>query len=94
MTPDAPGPGRRWQDDIGPFLTLGIQLALAVVIFFFLGKWLDGKLGTDPWLTIGGLALGVTGGMIKFFRSAMQLGRRADRAAKEEGEKDGHAEGR
>jgi hypothetical protein len=31
--------------DFGPFLTLGLQLAISVVVFFFIGYWLDGKFG-------------------------------------------------
>ena len=39
---------------VAPLLTSGMQLALAVVVFFFIGYWLDGKLGTSPWCSIGG----------------------------------------
>ena len=61
-----------------PFLTLGIQLALSVVIFFFLGKWLDGRLNTSPWLMLGGLVIGGVGGMVKFITSVMKLGQQQD----------------
>jgi F0F1-type ATP synthase assembly protein I len=61
-----------------PFLTLGIQLALAVVVFFFLGKWLDGRFNTSPWLMFGGLIIGVVGGMVKFITSVMKLGQQQD----------------
>jgi len=73
-----PSPRRGWTSDIGPFLTMGAQLALAVLVCGLLGRWLDSELGTAPWLMIGGLALGVLGGFIKFIRTAMALGRRAD----------------
>ena len=63
---------------LGPMLTLGIQLALSIVIFFFLGKWLDSKLETSPWLMLGGLAVGGVGGMIKFISAAMKLGQQQD----------------
>ncbi len=69
--------------DFGPFLTLGLQLAISVVAFFFIGYWLDGKFGTSPWLTIGGAFLGATGGLIKFLREAIALGRKADAEFKE-----------
>ena len=68
----------------GPYLTLGLQLALTVVVFFFLGRWLDGKFGTDPWLMLAGLALGVGGGMTAFLRKALELGREEDRESEEE----------
>ena len=61
-----------------PFLTLGIQLALSIVVFFFLGKWLDGRFNTSPWLMIGGLLIGGVGGMVKFITSVMTLGQQQD----------------
>ncbi len=69
--------------DFGPFLTMGMQLAISVVVFFFIGYWLDRKFGTSPWCTIGGAALGVTGGLIKFLKTATALGKKADRNFKE-----------
>jgi ATP synthase protein I len=76
--------GRRWPKDLGAFLTLGLQLALSVVVFFFLGRWLDGVFDTSPWLMLTGAAVGITGGMIKFLRTAMELGRNADARMKQE----------
>lgn len=77
---DRTGKGfRLWNSDIGPFLTLGIQLALAVVVFFFIGRWLDGLWGTEPWLMLAGLLLGAAGGFIHFFRTVSALDRRSDR---------------
>lgn len=64
--------------DFGPFLTLGLQLAISVVVFFFIGYWLDGKFGTAPWCTLGGAFLGAAGGLIKFLREAISLGKQAD----------------
>ena len=63
---------------LGTYLTLGMQLAVAVTVFFFLGQWLDTKFGTQPWLLIASLLIGITGGFIKFFRTAIDLGRKAD----------------
>lgn len=84
-----PGGGTRpWSRELGPFLTLGLQLAFAVVGFFFLGRWADHEFGTNPWLTLLGLGLGMAGGFVKFFRTARQLGEQSDRAAEKE-ERDG-----
>jgi F0F1-type ATP synthase assembly protein I len=63
---------------------MGIQLALAVVVFFFVGRWLDGKLGTAPWLMLAGLLVGIAGGLTKFLRAALALGKEANRDAEEE----------
>ena len=76
-------PRRSWGVQMGPYLTLGLQLALTVVVCFFLGRWLDTVFGTAPWLMISGLALGVAGGFISFFRTAIALGKKEDREAAE-----------
>ena len=47
-----------WFAGAGVFLTVGIQLAVTVVVLFFLGRWLDERLGTSPWLMLAGLLLG------------------------------------
>lgn len=68
--------------EYGQFLTLGMQLAVAVVVFFFLGRWLDDRFDTSPWLTLSGAAIGITGGMIKFIKSAQELGKKVDEEIK------------
>lgn len=45
--------------EIGYFSTLGLQVAFAVIIGFFFGKWLDGKFNTHPWLTYIFLLVGI-----------------------------------
>ncbi|MGB2958549.1 MAG: AtpZ/AtpI family protein [Bacteroidota bacterium] len=73
--------GRWWSSEGATYLTMGMQLALSVIVFFFLGRWLDGMLETAPWLMIAGLAVGIVGGFIKFFTTAVSLGKRANRDA-------------
>ncbi|MEK7264151.1 MAG: AtpZ/AtpI family protein [Bacteroidota bacterium] len=55
------------------YLGLGLQLAGAVVLFFFIGKWCDEQFGTAPWLMIIGLLLGSVGGFISFFKKISSL---------------------
>ena len=78
------GLGSKWARDFGPFLTLGLQLAITVVVFFLLGRWLDGKLGTSPWCMLVGLAIGIVGGFIRFFKTAIEIGNRSDTEKKNE----------
>ncbi|MCX7984907.1 MAG: AtpZ/AtpI family protein [Bacteroidetes bacterium] len=59
--------------NIAPYLTLGVQLALAVIVFFAIGWWFDNTIGTDPWGKLIGVVVGVTGGMIKFFRTVREM---------------------
>ena len=58
---------------------LGIELALSTVIGLLLGRWLDGKFGTEPWLTLVGLVFGVIAG----FRSLIETARKATRNSDE-----------
>ena len=71
----------KWSSDYGPYLTLGLQLALTVVVFFFIGRWVDNWLGTSPWLMIVGLGLGIAGGFLQFFRTVIALGKEEDEKA-------------
>ena len=38
----------------------GFIIALPLVFFALIGKWLDHKFGTFPWLTLAGIALAIT----------------------------------
>jgi F0F1-type ATP synthase assembly protein I len=48
---------------------LGIQLAVSVLFFVFLGQWLDRRLGTPGLFTIMGAFLGFGGTMWSLVRS-------------------------
>jgi F0F1-type ATP synthase assembly protein I len=75
-----------WREIVGPYLTMGLELAIAVVGMFFLGKWIDGWLDTQPWGMYIGLCFGVVGGFIHFIRRALELGAKED-AQQEKDEK-------
>jgi ATP synthase protein I len=59
--------------EIGPYASLGTQLAAAVIVFVFLGRWLDDELDTKPLYMVIGAIVGISGGMIKFYRSIIEL---------------------
>jgi F0F1-type ATP synthase assembly protein I len=40
------------------FAGLGIQFAIGIVLFLYLGKWIDSRLGTSPAGLIGGVFIG------------------------------------
>jgi F0F1-type ATP synthase assembly protein I len=56
-----------------PYLTLGFQLAAAVLLFFFIGYWIDNKFGISPIGTLTGVVLGCIGGFFQFFKFAFSL---------------------
>jgi hypothetical protein len=47
----------------------GWSLVAPVLIGVFGGRWLDGWLGTEPWLFIAGSILGIAVGFYQFFTS-------------------------
>ena len=47
-----------------PYLGLGITFTVTILAFLFLGRWLDTKLGTEPWLMLFGAAIGLTLGFV------------------------------
>ena len=73
---------RTWISEFGPYLTMCMQLAIAVVAFFFLGRWLDSVLNTAPWLMITGLIVGTAGGFVSFFRSVIAMGKKENKLKK------------
>jgi F0F1-type ATP synthase assembly protein I len=61
-----PGPMR--------YAGLGVQLAASIVVFVFIGKWADEKLGTGGILTMAGAFLGFGGTMYSLVRSLNRNG--------------------
>lgn len=49
----------------------GIEFAVAIVVFLYIGKWLDGRFGTSPILMIVGVFIGAAGGFYGLYRSLM-----------------------
>jgi len=52
--------------------SLGIELALSVVVGMLGGRWLDGKLSTSPLFTLLGLVLGLVAGLRSILRTLKQ----------------------
>ncbi len=56
---------------------VGIKLGLSTVFGLLVGQWADKKLGTEPWLLIFGLLLGVTSGFRSLYREALKANARS-----------------
>jgi len=72
--------------------TIGVQagcLGAGLVIgALVLGLWLDGQLGTRPWLTLGLLLLSMPASVYAIYRVALRAARsmqRRERTSKEDG---------
>ena len=59
--------------------TAGLELGISVAVGLLFGYWLDGKAGTDPWLMLLFMVLGLVAG----FRGVLRAVRRAEKAADE-----------
>src|ERR1051326_2852557 len=49
---------------------MGVQFVVAILLCLFLGKWLDARLGTAPWLLILGVFAGATVSTVAMYRKA------------------------
>ena len=61
--------------DIGPYIGLGMQLAVTVTLMVFLGVWIDGAVNTKPVLTIIFSFLGVFAGLYTFIKQVIKSGK-------------------
>lgn len=81
---------RKW----GSLAGIGPLLVASVVAGLLLGRWIDQKIGTAPWLMVAGLLLGAVGGFVELFRivaDSSEGGRKrrprgGERAEKKDGE--------
>ena len=53
-------------------LGAGTELVVSVLLGFLAGQWLDKKLGSGPWLMLGGAFLGITVGLYQLVRAAQK----------------------
>jgi F0F1-type ATP synthase assembly protein I len=65
---------------VGEYAGLGIQFAASIVVFLYLGQWLDRKLGTAPWLLLAGVFIGAGGSFYSMYRRLMAAQAREDAA--------------
>ncbi|MDX1636472.1 MAG: AtpZ/AtpI family protein [Balneolaceae bacterium] len=55
------------------YLSLGAEIAAAILLPILLGYWLDDYFGTSPWLILTGCLVGIVNVMIVIFRLADRL---------------------
>lgn len=63
---------------VGDLGTIGLTLALAIVIGFFAGRWIGGKLGNPTAGSIVGFLFGTAAGFIEMFRAVSRWNRRME----------------
>jgi len=63
---------------VGELASIGMAMVLATVIGLGAGYYADRWLGTSPWLTLAGLALGIAASFVTLFRSVKTAERNLD----------------
>ena len=53
------------------FAGAGVQFVISILLFLYIGKWADAKLGTAPWLLMAGVFVGAGAGFYSFYRRIM-----------------------
>ncbi len=60
---------------LGTYGTVGLEFGLSVLVGLWGGDWLDGKLGTGPWLSLVGMAFGIAAGLRTLLRAMNRMAR-------------------
>ena len=68
-SPDTRPPNGSSPDAAG-LAGLGFQFVVAILLCLLIGKWLDARLGTAPWLLILGVFAGATASTVAMYRRA------------------------
>jgi F0F1-type ATP synthase assembly protein I len=57
--------------------SFGFTMAASILIGYFVGSYIDRKLGTEPWLLLTTLLLCVIGGFVEFFKTVGRFSKRS-----------------
>lgn len=79
--------GRRYQStrELGGLGTVGLEIALSIVLPLLLGSWLDKRWGTGPWLAITGFGLGLATAVRTIVRAMSAMKKVAEKEEAEMG---------
>lgn len=86
-TPPPGAPHRKPLSSGAEFMGVGLQLGATFVLFALLGKWLDEKLGTSPWLILVMVFVGAAAGFTSVYRRVIGGGGPATTPANDDDER-------
>jgi F0F1-type ATP synthase assembly protein I len=64
----------------GDFAAIGLQFAVSIILFLFIGQFLDRELGTGPWLVIVSVFVGAGLSFYNMYRKLSAIQARDDAA--------------
>jgi hypothetical protein len=70
---------------LGSFGTLGLEIVLCILLGLFLGRWLDGKLGTEPYVSVVGFLFGLAAAVKAIVRTWKEMQKETAREEREQG---------
>jgi F0F1-type ATP synthase assembly protein I len=62
----------------GAAIAFGLQFAIGIILFLYIGKWIDSRLGTAPVGLVTGVFIGAAGSFYLFYRRLTASQRRDD----------------
>ena len=74
--------------NIGSFAGVGLQFAISIVAFLFLGQWVDRKLGSSPAFLLAGVFIGGSAAFYSMYRRLAAAQKADDERRKRE--REGH----
>jgi F0F1-type ATP synthase assembly protein I len=70
--------GRPDELSASTYAGLGIQFAAGIILFLYLGKWIDSSLGTSPIGVFAGVFIGAAGSFYLVYRKLVAAQKRDD----------------
>ena len=72
-----------WQPAITMFLKLSVWIAAPVIIALYLGKWLDKRYATEPWLFLASVGLAFLISLFGLIRNAAKEFKKLEKTNKD-----------
>lgn len=73
-----------WQPALAMFIKLSGWIGLPIIIALFLGKWLDKKYNSAPWLLLTCIGLAFILSMVGLIKETVREYKKIDRLSKDE----------
>ncbi len=58
--------------ELSPYLNIGYTLVFSILIFTYIGQYLDRRWDTAPWMMLAGALCGITVGFYHFFKVTLK----------------------